>query len=123
MSKNVRYGLRRGELDTILDWLEPQITAKDKRWLNREWPGLWQRKSVGNATDEIRERDVTYLRLAIEGILDAKRGEKASYPRPVTTLAGEDLLQIAEMLKIEIPNKISGPELRDLIIGKIEASD
>ncbi len=119
----MRYGFRLQELLTIFDWLAAQITLRDKRWLNQNQPGFWRGKSIKNAIDAMRKSDTFYLRTVIESLLDAKRREKASYYRPVTTLAVQDLLQIVQMLKIEIPDKISGPELRDLIIGKIEASN
>ncbi len=121
MGKKARYELHRGELDTIFDWLEPQITLRDKRWLNEEWPGLWKGKSIEKAINEIRKRNKVRLCIGIEAILDAKERKKATYYRPVTTLGVKDLSKIAGMLGIEIPEGIKVPELRDLIIEQIEA--
>jgi len=123
MSKRLRYGFLRQELTTIFNWLAPQVTLRNKRWLDREIPGLWKGKQIIDAINDIRKRDMSFLRLSIEGILDAKKEEKASFRRPVTTLAIEDLLQLAALLKIELPDEISAPDLRDLIINKIEIGD
>ena len=110
--------LRRKEMDTLLEYLKPQVTSDNIQWLAERFPGRW--KGIKSA-DEIKIWDRYVLIHLIHNILDAKKRRKAPYKRPILGLATQDLFQLTEMLTIEIPKKSTGWQLLNLILQKIKA--
>lgn len=120
--KKFRYGLQRWELDLIFNWLASRITRGDKQRLNRDQTGIWYGKSVQRVIESMKKESMSDLRVAIRGILDAKRGAKAQYRRLASTLAWQDLHEIAKMLCDweDIPDTDTVTQLRDFVIKKIQ---
>lgn len=110
--------LRREEMDTLWQYLKPQVTSDDIQWLAKRFPGRW--KGIKSA-DEIKFWDRFVLIHLIHHVLDSKKRREAPYKRPILGLATPDLYQLAEMLTIEIPKKSTGWQLLNLILQKIEA--
>lgn len=109
----------RSEMDEIFDWLTPQITAEDKKWLDEEWPGLFKGKTIEEAIKKLRQEDQVIEGIIIRSVLDAKRGKRADYPDIIFGISAGDLAQIAKMLEIEIPKERNQMKLLNIILEKI----
>jgi hypothetical protein len=95
--------LRKVEAWEIWLFLKPKITRTHLQRLAKKWPGRWE---SAKSPDEVRIDDTFDLVHSIRAVLDEMKGEKTSYERPILGLATEDLFQLAEMLRIEVPEKI-----------------
>lgn len=113
--------MRRWELDEIWNWLKPQVTSEDMTWLKKHYRGIVRKIAKAPEAQMGQESlNIVALAIIIQGVLDAKTKESAGYRRPKDGLATNDLVKIAGMLKIDLPDKVSSPELINLIMKEIK---
>ena len=105
--------LKRVELDTVWNWMEPQITTKDREWLKENIPGFWtDPKDLSvNSTYDISFR--------IQDVLDAKKRTRRSYGF-AKGLPKRCLIELAELLKLDVTEETLSWRILVRILKEIE---
>ena len=113
--------LLRNELGTIwFDGIKPKITQEDFKKLQQQAPGTWGRTEK---IDEFRMLNTSTLwkydfSILIQDVLNIKAKKPLTY-QFAEGLTVRHLFRVAEILEIEIPEKINGRQLTDLISKKL----
>ncbi len=117
--------LSRNELTTIwFDGIKKTATQDDLEWLQKNAPSRWGHTETVETIDEFAMLHTTtlwkyHLSVLIQDVLSAKAKKSSPYRCLFKGLAVEHLSQIAKVLKIEIPKKINGRALTNLILKKL----
>jgi hypothetical protein len=104
--------------------ITPLITEEDFKKLREQGPGTWgQAKKLNefkilNIMNTLSKLDISCL---IQDVLNIKAGRPIPSYQFAGGLSMKNLLEVAELLGVEIPKKISGQGLTNLIVEKIRA--
>jgi len=107
------------ELRKILNYLIATLTKEDLEFLKTYFPKVWAEFSMEPSWNEKNANCMVDINARIAEILDAKKREVRGHFY-TDGLSVEDTIEVAMMLKIEIPPKTKKRKIIQMILKKIK---